>query len=206
MEKVVGYMRAGDRFTSESFTIVDVPGSEITEVTGINDLGHLVGNFDYRRGFTSIDGAVTEIGVPGSSSVSAQDIAWDDTVVGSYFDAASRSNKAFFRGPKGRILTFEVQVSDATNTIALGIKSKAGKIVGYFWGNHSDRGFIYDYVADLASLGGEDAWSTVAMPRRVPVQVIEIPGRSQTIVTAINATGVIVGRSLTLGFIGTPVP
>lgn len=200
MPQMRAFLRVAETFT-------DIGSGEIN---GLNNHGHLAGNSWYMegpRGFITVDGTTTEFVCPGAKETRAEGIASDDTVVGACGQWGAYV--AFLRGPKGNLLKF--QVSGATQTVATGINNAAGKIVGYFDEPSGRRhGFIYDYLADLVSLGSADGRAA----RTVPVQVIDLPDAHWTHITGINSQGVIVGHVdwiWTLkrngsSFIGTPTP
>jgi hypothetical protein len=200
-----------------TITLIDVPGARYTSINGINNLGDFFGNFVTLTGtghdFVSVGGVITRIDFPGATRPTrVTGLAWDGSVVGYYYPHPGALSIAFVRGPKGNFLRF--QVPNSILTVPTGINNAAGQIVGsYRFSTGRFHGFVYDYVADLATLGSE---STRAV-RTVPVQTIDYPssGPVDTYITGVNAQGIIVGNVLLpcpageggpVPFIGTPEP
>jgi hypothetical protein len=188
-----------------------VPQAFTTRVTAINNRGDFAGYFRSSTGwhsFISAGGVTKGFDVPGAKGTFAVGLAWDGSAVGTYDDTPSHTQAiSFVRGPKGNFLRF--QVPGSAGTYATAISNASGLIVGWYQplpgGQDGPHGYVYDYVADLTGLG--EASSAI---RTVPVQIIDYPGASQTFVTGVNASGVIVGYtsvgSCVVSFTGTPQP
>jgi uncharacterized membrane protein len=78
-----------------TFTTLDVPGSEYTYASGINDSGQIVGYyydaiFPYNHGFLLDQGSYTTLDVPGAGFTNANGINASGQIVGWYYDAAGQ--------------------------------------------------------------------------------------------------------------------
>jgi len=143
---------------------VAVPGADLTEATGINDAGHVVG--DYRgadgvfHGFLFANGAFTTFG----TDLGAHDINNAEQIVGCY---ALCSHGFLYDGS-----TFtSIDVPGAVVTQATGIND-FGQIVGTYYDGTTLHGFVYD--------------GTTFTP-------VDAPGAFLTTVNRINNNGAIVG-------------
>jgi hypothetical protein len=131
-----------------TFTSVDVPGADITEVADINDNGAIVGDYidTSDHGYVDNNGVFTAIDVPGAIATAATSINSNGDIVGIYTDATT-THSFLLKG--GTFTTLDFPLS--TSTSAFGIND-SGEIAG----NYNDvagvsHGFTYS--------GG--AWSTV---------------------------------------------
>jgi hypothetical protein len=174
------------------------------QVNGLNSIGDFVGHSSSYDGFVNTGGVFSAMRFPGASFTTPYGIAWDGTVVGCYGQVGA-GVIAFLRGPHGNFLA--LKIANASFVCALGISNAAGKIVG----NYQDttgkmHGFVYDYLSDLgiASIGAAGA-------RTIPVQIVDYPGATRTVVTGIDGPDGITGwadlsNGTTISFIGTPQP
>ena len=172
------------------------------DVNGLNSAGDFVGRSSSYGGFVNIGGVFSAVQFPGAPFTTPYGIAWDGTVVGCY-DQVGTGVIAFLRGPHGNFLG--LKIANAPYVCARGISNAAGKIVGSYQDTAGKfHGFVYDYLSDLgtASVGAVGA-------RTVPVQVVDYPGATRTVVTGIDGPGMITGwadlsNGATISFIGTP--
>jgi probable HAF family extracellular repeat protein len=143
---------------------INVPDSLLTEALGINDAGHVVG--DYRsadgvfHGFLLANGVFTTFG----NDLGADDINNAGQIVGCY---ASCSRGFLYNGSTYT----SIDVPGATVTQARGLND-TGQIVGVYFDGATLRGFVYDGTG---------------------FEAIEAPGAYSTEVNGINNEGVIVG-------------
>jgi uncharacterized membrane protein len=83
------------------FMQIEVPGSSLTRVGGINDEGEIVGSYDDDTGthgfFRDTDGTFTTLDFPGATGTGAGGINNDGDIVGGYTDATG--NHAFLATP-----------------------------------------------------------------------------------------------------------
>jgi probable HAF family extracellular repeat protein len=112
---------------------VDVPGSALASVTGINDVGQIVGTFDdanvvnWERGFVWRDGHSTTLDVPDSAFTLVTGINNTGQIVGDFYDGSSFHG---FVWRDGHYTTLDVPGSSFTS--ARGIND-AGQIAGDFY-------------------------------------------------------------------------
>ena len=174
------------------------------EVNGLNSLGNLVGRSSSYGGFVNVGGVFSAMQFPGAPFTTPYGIAWDGTVVGCYSQVGT-GVVAFLRGPHGNFLA--LRIANAQYACARGINNAAGKIVGDYQDTSGKwHGFVYDYLSDLGA-----ASSSAVGSRTVPVQVVDYPGATRTVVTGIDGPEVITGwanlsNGTTISFIGTPQP
>ncbi len=140
-------------YTGGSFTAIDVPGAGYTYVTGINDLGQVVGWFVYAEGgrhaFLDTGGSFTIIDVPGASDTYAYGINDNGEIVG-YYSRFGTSLDYGFLDTNGSLNTFNVP--GALWTHANGIND-SGQIVGEFADAQSiGHGFLATPVPEPRSL------------------------------------------------------
>jgi probable HAF family extracellular repeat protein len=143
-----------------------VPGAfPTTQATGINDAGHIVGNFDNstgRHGFLDAGGNFTQIDVPGATFTSAFGVNGTGQIVGAVAGHGFLDTGGSFT---------QIDVPGASGTNAFGING-AGQIVGLFDNSTGQHGFL-------------DTGGTFTQ--------IDVPGASQTYAFGINDAGQIVG-------------
>lgn len=159
------------------FTAADVPGAILTQPTGINDRGQVVG-FDREptgstdqfggvvyadHGFLAADGRLTHIDVPGAQGTVATGINNRGQIVGTYF---SGNNSHGFLLSHGRFTTIDVPGSASTEL--RGINDR-GDIVGMYG----------DGIAFLLRHGN--------------VTTIHVPGSVFTRAFGVNNAGRVVG-------------
>jgi probable HAF family extracellular repeat protein len=77
---------------SYSFTTLDVPGASVTQASGVNSSGQIVGDFvddafGLTHGFLYSDGSFTTIDVPGASRTIAEGINVSGQIAGGFQDA-----------------------------------------------------------------------------------------------------------------------
>ena len=116
-----------------TYTQFDLPGSENTYVTGVNDAGDFCGygstsTTGFHTGFVSIGGVVTTFSGPGGATISPLAINNLGQVVGYYNPPDSAHG--FFRAADGT-LTNPIDYPNAIYTTLTGIND-AGLIVGWY--------------------------------------------------------------------------
>ncbi len=153
------------------FQLLDFPGAQSTEASGINNAGVVVGSYvvhaPARSGFIFHQGQFVTYTVPGSNSTSlfgVNNLGW---MVGSYRDQSLHSHGFLLRN---RQLT-KFDVPRAQETVATGIND-AGVIVGSFFDGASNHGFV--------KIGGTFI-------------TLNYPGSTSTVAAGINNHGSIVG-------------
>jgi hypothetical protein len=113
------------------FTPIDVPGSEGTRVSGINDSAQMVGHYDDaeggRRGFLLSDGRFTTIDRPGAPFTVASRIDDRGRIVGAYGDE-NEVNTHGFLWDGGSFTTIMVP-GERTDTIAYDINDRGDIVV-----------------------------------------------------------------------------
>jgi len=183
----IGFLRDKGVFTDFSTG----PGNA-TYINGINNKGDFVGqtlDINGTHGFVDSGGVVSLFDVPGGNIPSANGIAADGTIVGTF--GKNGTDFGFVMGPAGRFRDFQIPGTLATQ--AFGVNNAAQKIVGIYFTNPLWHGFVYDYITG--------AITTVDWPD---------PNTTYTVITGINSHGVIVGYAVTStqpylrSFIGTP--
>ena len=167
--------------------LLDFPGADLTEATGLNNIGDVVG--DYRaggvfRGFIYNKGSSWTLDFPGASLTAASAINNLGQVVGIADTSTGRHGFLFDSG-----LFVLIDVPGATLTDARGIND-SGEIVGlYVDANGRNHGFVFDGFAFVT---------------------VDFPGSVVTEVWGVNNAGQIVGRyidgsAVHHSFMGTPV-
>lgn len=117
-----------------------------TIITGINDAGHIVGNYIDQnakgRGYLYADNKFTTIDGPLGSGANISDINDAGQIIGSYQDTSGK-NRGFIYS-SGKYQTIDAPFADNTDTRLHSIND-AGAIVGsYFDANGSVKNFYYD--------------------------------------------------------------
>lgn len=208
---IVGYYSGATRQlgfveNSGNFTTLDYYPGGHTWALGVNYRGDVAGAFGTQippeHGFIAVNGAATQIDVPGAVFTEAFGVAADGSVVGC--TAKGIQSLGFVRSPDGRYRT--IAVANANTTCARGIDNAAHSIVGYYVDQSGGfHGFIYDYLASKGT--SADEFSII------PVTTIDYPGGAfDTVLEGINDGGQIVGfaqsqqggLSPAFGFVGTP--
>jgi probable HAF family extracellular repeat protein len=170
-------------------TQIDVPGANLTEGTGINDRGQLVG--DYRdssnvfHGFLYDDGLFVDIDFPGSSSTGLQAINNCGQIVG-FSDNGSLRHAFLY--DSGLFTSIDVPFLGAQATTPGGINDP-GDIVGLYADGAGIHGFLLS----------EGTFTK-----------IDVPGAFLTFVSGINNRREIVGghidnQLVNHSFLGIPV-
>jgi probable HAF family extracellular repeat protein len=172
---------------SYTFTTFDVPGGTISDASGINTAGQIVGHFvdttNHIHGFL-IDGATfTTIDVPGAPRTEAVGINEMGQIVGTFIDTTGNGHGFLKDGA-----TFTtIEGPGATSVGPHGIND-TGQIVGTFGDATTTHGFLKDGAT---------------------FTTIDIPGARGTNAFGINETGQIVGTFADAtgyphGFVATP--
>jgi uncharacterized membrane protein len=160
-------------------TTIRVPGSAYTQAAGINDRGHVVGEYGDQggtvHGYVWRKGRFTTIDRPDATATTLLDINDRGEMVGSYLDAAGVAH-GFVRDRDGRVITFDAL--GARYTLPFGINNR-GQVAGWatddFASQAGTRGFVLRKGADG------------------PVTPVEVPGALGTAATDIDDAGRIVG-------------
>ena len=110
------------------FTVIDVPGATTTKAHGLNDAGHIVGEYldstGKRRGFLYRNGQYRTINYADATAIAAYGINANGDIVGTFTDAAGTHGFVFANG-----VLHKIDVPGTKATQALGINS-AGTVVG----------------------------------------------------------------------------
>jgi len=177
------------RYFSGITTVIDVPGANLTEGTGLNDKGQIVG--DYRdptnsnifHGFVYENGYFITLDFPGASATAPSSINNRGQIVGFFLNASGFHGFLFDSG-----LYTSIDMPGALFTNPLSINDH-GVIVGSYSNGFTNHGFIY---------------------RDGTFTTIDFPEAALTEVWGINNKGTIVGRyvdtsAVNHNFVGTPV-
>jgi uncharacterized membrane protein len=122
------------------FHTVPVPTQGVSNATGINDVGAIVGNFFVNarsEGFLFYRGKFTTFKFPGSDETTPHDINNRAQIVGDYLEANHAQHG--FIAHSGGFRT--IDVPGQPRTVALGINDR-GDIVGLTTGPAGDNGFL----------------------------------------------------------------
>jgi probable HAF family extracellular repeat protein len=115
--------------TGNSYKILAIPGSTLSQAFAINTSGQIVGGFTdaggVNHGFLDTAGSIATVDFPGSTGTSVYDVNDSGQIVGSYIDSASNEHGFLENGG----LFTSIDYPGAPDTIALGINT-AGAIVG----------------------------------------------------------------------------
>ena len=118
------------RAASYDFTAFDVPGASSTRVSGINNRGDIVGQYQDQsgsHGFLFDGETLTAIDVPEALGTVASAINNRAHVVGSFTDSNFRVHGFLYR--RGRFTVIDAPFPDAGDTLLGGINNR-GQIVG----------------------------------------------------------------------------
>jgi probable HAF family extracellular repeat protein len=152
---------------------IDVPGADVTYVSGINNPGQIVGTYSASgstRGFVLDKGVYTDLTVAGSTTTRPEDINSSGVIVGGFDDSTGSHG---FVWDDGAVTTLDVP--GALATAARGIND-AGTVVGTF-----------------LSPGGEDGVEHGFIYRDGVFTVVDYPGASGTGLLDINSAGTVLG-------------
>lgn len=153
--QVVGYYDAnsgsdnpqGFLYSGGTFTTINVPGAFLTEASGINDSGTIVGSYrdensnsGNQQGFLYSGGTFTTLNFPGAVSTYPWGINNAGRVVGFYFDASGASHAFMYSTGFFANLTGP----GCKNSVAYGINNN-GSIVGNC--NNGEQAFVYSYIS-----------------------------------------------------------
>jgi uncharacterized membrane protein len=180
--QVVGYYTPYHYFSMDVITysdngftmlgFVNSVGSALRSVAGINNLNQVVGTYDGggvggTHGFLYVNGAVSQIDVPGALATGATGINDRGQIVGSFIDSSGLRNG--FLDTDGAFTT--IAVPGASSTEVLGINDR-GDVVGFYVANSGTHGFLE-----------RDSLFTT----------LDVPGAFNTELHGINDSGQIVG-------------
>ena len=170
-----------------AFTTVDFPGSVLTTLLGINDLGQMVGQFQVGdgvdHGFLLSNGVFRQIDFPGSTSTLCHGINTAGQIVGRYF-AVENNGKGGGGGRShehGFLLSADhftsIDFPDADTTDAWKI-ADSGDIVGD-WSNNGDlsSGSLHGYILNAgqySSFDFPDALGTAGRDINVSGQLVGV--------------------------------
>ena len=119
-------------FDGHTYTQFDLPGSDNTYITGVNDAGDFCGYGStmegFNTGFVSIGGVVTTFSGPTDNTISPLAINNLDQIVGYYGDPINA--KGFYRAADGT-LTYPISYPISKYTTLTGIND-AGLMVGWY--------------------------------------------------------------------------
>lgn len=196
-------------------TTVDFPGSERTRVYGINQAGDIVGTYDisdpavvvHSHGFLLANGHFTTIDYPGGFGTEAYGINDAGEIVGVYWD-----NQGAYRGRHGFLLTggrfVRIDGPHAVGTRALGINDR-GQIAGVYMVREQSgipgseapsllfrllgHPYPYDYEYGHGFVYANGRFTNVDFPGAARGE--------QTLASAINAAGQVVGTYLDRNYV-----
>jgi len=145
-------------FDGTTYTQFDLPASDNTYVTGVNDAGDFCGYGEttagFHTGFVSIGGVVTTFSGPNGVTISPLGINNLGQIVGYYGDPTFA--KGFFREADGT-LTYPIEYPVAKYTTLTGIND-AGLMVGWYTDvGLTTHGLVVKNFTDLTSYEHPDA-------------------------------------------------
>jgi uncharacterized membrane protein len=159
--------------TETKFEKLDCPGSVLTQLRAINDLGVMIGNCENSKGthgFTIIHNSLKLINAPNATFTNAVGLNNLNDVVGRYVDKDKVGHGYVFRN--GKFTTFDPPGSVDTRPRAI---NDLGNIVGFYFDSAGiEHGFLWD---------GNGYHN------------IEVPTAIGTACYGINVLGVVVGES-----------
>jgi probable HAF family extracellular repeat protein len=190
-----GGVQHGFLNTNGIFTTIDIPGATTpygTVISGINDIGQIIGIFGGSTGmagdyssFLEINGILTIIAVPYGTGTNVAGINNAGQIVGSYNDNTNHSHGFLYTN--GVFTTIDVPGANLVE--ALGIND-AGQIVGRYDDSTGSHGFL-----DINGI----------------ITSIDVPGSIESTAFDINNEGEIVGSfgslqdNIEYGFLATPI-
>lgn len=201
-----------------AFTTIDVPGANITEAHGINNVGQILGQYTDTvvHGFVDTGGVLTTLDVPGANGTAAFGINDAGQVVGYYGSFTPPPPLPNFLYTSGVYTTIIDVPPGAIGTQVQGINN-TGQIVGYFNDGTGTHGFL-NTGGVFTTLDAPDATSGNTAARGINnlgqivgtfnspgpgalgflyssgvYTTITVPGASETFAYGINDLGQIVG-------------
>jgi hypothetical protein len=181
----------GFMYSKGQLTTIDYPGAEITELTGINDNGDIVGfyvppdNPSEVHGILLRAGVFTNIDFPGSTFTEPLGINAMGTIVGTYADAAGFHGFIYANGSYTTVDAPQLDPTEPPHTLLSGINN-TGTIIGEVIEGSSFRGF--------ALSGGS-------------FHFLNAPGTTDNLTSGINNRGDIVGQGFNdCGYIAFSFP
>jgi probable HAF family extracellular repeat protein len=144
----------GFLYSGGSFTTIDVPNATLTNVSGINNAGQIVGTYGFFHGFLYSGGSFSTIDVPMSAGTNARGINNAGQIVGTYFGGPHG-----FLYSGGSFATIDVPNAFPGST-ASGIND-AGQIVGDYT-DASGRHGSFTAIDDPNAFPGPLGLGTVA--------------------------------------------
>jgi photosystem II stability/assembly factor-like uncharacterized protein len=127
------------------YTSIDYPNAELTNALGINNLGDIVGYYDYvansRLGFLYSKGQFTTIEYPNAAQTEAWGINDAGQIVGWYIDSNSNFNGFRVSPPYSDQDYSSISLGNNTFTVAFGINDD-NQIVGYYQDPNGYHGFL----------------------------------------------------------------
>ncbi len=176
---VKGFMASGSSFRSVTF-----PGSSHTELNGINKSGVTVGDYlasdGHFHGFKLQNGKFSSIHPSGATDTFVSDINDEGVIVGWYDNGGRDSHGFLLQNGNFKILDFPNEVGFGGTS--LNDISNTGEIVGSVWtGSDTSDAFLYKAGA---------------------FKVISVPNSRLTQANGINASNVIVGRTIIVSSTG----
>jgi hypothetical protein len=134
--------------SAQNYTTIDYPGAPNSFAVGINDLGQIVGEYQYgtsfgkqKYGYLFSDGVFTPIIFPGSQFTRAVDINRYGDIVGDYAKGVNNGNGQDFGYLLHNGTYTSIRFPNSDSTIAAGINSN-GDIVGWYMDNAGTHGFL----------------------------------------------------------------
>lgn len=131
-----------------TFTTIDFPGAPNSFAVGINDLGQVVGEYQYgasfgkqRYGYVFSNGAFSPVIFPGSSWTRAVDINRNGDIVGDWAKGVNNGSGQDFGYLLHNGVYTSIQFPNSDETIAAGINNN-GDIVGWYMDKTGTHGFL----------------------------------------------------------------
>jgi probable HAF family extracellular repeat protein len=156
-----------------------IPGAQMTEMFGINNLGNLSGNYTDGSGVTHgalvVGHTVTNINDPNGTGSTCYGLNNLNQVAGSY--ATGSFSNGFVYSASNGTYTDIIAPTATAGTVAVGIND-GGKVVGYFADNAGTHGFLFNGTT---------------------YQQLDMPGVTATFAISINNAGLIAVQGFTSG-------
>jgi uncharacterized membrane protein len=155
--------------TGQTYTTIDYPGAPNSYAVDINDLGQIVGAYQYganfgkqRYGYLLSNGVFTPIIFPGSSWTRAVGINLSGDIVGDYAKGVNNGNGQDFGYLLHDGVYSSIRVPNSDSTIAAGINAN-GDIVGWYLDKVGMHGFLlsggaYTSIDFPGSAADTEAW------------------------------------------------
>jgi hypothetical protein len=182
-----------------SYSVIDVPNAQSTDVTWVNNMGVVVGYYDDatgQHGFIDSGGTITAVDMPGSNTTEITSINDAGTVTGSYWNSAGTVEHGFVRYANGTITVLDdpdVTSGDQWGTIASDVSNSNVVVGSYFTTDLNSYTYPDGNIGSATTYHGfvwkNGQFTTYDAPG---AQIGGLPG-SGTQLLAINGSSVMVG-------------